>query len=97
MIGGLLISSISAPATEVDVTKLPPSTSAEARFEQDIEPLLGRSCFPCHGTTRSKAHFRVDSREALLKGGESHQGAIVPGDSAGSPLVHNIAGLVKEM
>src|SRR5947207_1967730 len=97
LVGRLFISSITAVGAEVEVTKLPPSSVAEPVFEKDIKPLLEKSCFPCHGTTRPKAHFRVDSREALLKGGESHQAAIVPGNSASSPLVHNVAGLIKEM
>lgn len=97
VIGRFFTSSVSSTAADLDVTKLPPASTAEAVFEKDIKPLLEKSCFPCHGTTRPKARFRVDSREALLKGGESRQGAIVPGNSAESPLVHNIAGLVKEM
>ena len=39
----------------------------------------------------------MDSREAILKGGESKEGAIVPGKSATSSLVRYAADAVKEM
>jgi len=94
----LLVVAGTATAADVDLSKLPaPAPATDSTFEQDIKPLLEKSCYPCHGVVRPKADFRVDSREALLKGGESHQPAIVPGNSAASPLVQNMAGLVKEM
>src|SRR6516225_7582548 len=92
-----LMSVISSGAADVDLTKLPAPDTADIVFDRDIKPLLERSCASCHGPTKSKAHFRVDSREAIIRGGESHQEAVVPGNSAASPLVHNMAGLVKEM
>ncbi len=93
----VLIHCISLKAADLDLGKLPPASAGPAAFEPAIKPLLERSCLPCHGFERAKAHFRVDSREGLLKGGESHQAAVIPGNSAGSPLVRNAAGLVKEM
>ena len=40
-------------------------------FESRIRPILVNSCLRCHGEQKSSAQFRVDSRDALLKGGES--------------------------
>ncbi len=58
-------------------------------FESAIRPVLAETCFPCHGDVKSGAELRVDSREALLKGGDSGP-AIVPGRSAESLLVQAI-------
>jgi mono/diheme cytochrome c family protein len=61
-----------------------PSFSSEARvderddfFESRIRPLLVAQCYDCHADA-AKGGLRVDSREALLKGGKRGP-AIVPG------------------
>ena len=54
-------------------------------FENKIRPLLVEACYGSH--TRSRlGGLRVDSREALLEGGESGA-AIVPGDAEASRLI----------
>ncbi|MBM4071437.1 MAG: DUF1553 domain-containing protein [Planctomycetes bacterium] len=40
-------------------------------FELKIRPVLAGTCFKCHGGTKTSAGLRVDSRAALLKGGDS--------------------------
>lgn len=47
-------------------------------FESKVRPLLANHCFQCHGPTMQKAGLRLDSRAAVLKGGESGL-AVVPG------------------
>ncbi|NQV28944.1 MAG: DUF1549 domain-containing protein [Rhodopirellula sp.] len=47
-------------------------------FETRIRPVLIEKCFKCHGSEKASSEFRVDSREALLKGGEIGP-AVVPG------------------
>jgi cytochrome c553 len=55
----------------------PPPAKAIEHFESTVRPILVESCAMCH--TKSEAGgLRVDSREALLKGGSSGP-AIVPG------------------
>ncbi|MFN8060473.1 MAG: PSD1 and planctomycete cytochrome C domain-containing protein [Vicinamibacterales bacterium] len=54
-------------------------------FETKVRPILVNSCYDCHRDDASGG-LRVDSREALLKGGKSGP-AIVPGDPDGSLLV----------
>ena len=54
-------------------------------FETRIRPLLVESCFDCH-TADEKGNLRLDSRQAMLKGGDSGP-AIVPGDPDGSLLI----------
>jgi hypothetical protein len=64
----------------------PAAAEREAFFESKIRPVLAGTCFPCHGGKRTNGGLRVDSRAALLKGGERGP-AIVPGDVAGSLLL----------
>ncbi len=84
-------------ASEIDPTKLPPPASVTTEFDRDIKPIFEKSCFRCHGPERPRSHFRLDNREAALKGGDNHTDDIVPGDSAKSRLVHNVARLVEDM
>ncbi len=65
-------------------------------FEARIRPLLVESCFDCH-TADEKGGLRLDSRAAILKGGESGP-AIVAGDPDASLLmkaVRHVAGISK--
>ncbi|HWE35200.1 MAG TPA: PSD1 and planctomycete cytochrome C domain-containing protein [Isosphaeraceae bacterium] len=55
-------------------------------FEVKIRPVLAGTCFPCHGGKKTSQGLRVDSRAALLRGGEGGP-AVVPGDPARSLLV----------
>jgi hypothetical protein len=41
----------------------------EEFFEQQIRPLLVESCLECHGSSDPAGGLRLDSREALLRGG----------------------------
>jgi hypothetical protein len=65
------------------------SEAAALDFHKEILPVLERRCFDCHGADKQKSGLRVDSRAALLKGGD-FGAAIVPGDAAGSHLVEVI-------
>jgi Protein of unknown function (DUF1553)/Protein of unknown function (DUF1549)/Planctomycete cytochrome C len=48
-------------------------------FEKSIRPVLAEHCYSCHGPEKQRGGLRVDSREALLKGGDKGP-AIVPGN-----------------
>jgi mono/diheme cytochrome c family protein len=66
----------------------------ESFFEQRVEPVLA-TCAGCHTTTASGG-LRLDSREALLKGGASGP-AIIVGDPDKSVLIAAVkhAGAIK--
>src|SRR5882724_8572090 len=62
---------------------------AETFFEAKIRPVLAASCYKCHGAEKASSDLRVDSRAALLKGGEAGT-AIVPGNPEASRLIQAI-------
>ena len=75
---------------------LPPSASNPVDFGRDIAPVLKKRCVPCHGAALQQSGLRLDSREALLKGGSSGP-VIAPGDSAGSRLIRLVGGADPEV
>ncbi len=83
-------------AAPIDEAKLPPAATNVVDFLRDIKPILDASCLKCHGPEKPKSRFRVDDRAELLKGGETGV-AVVPGQSAKSPLIQYVARLVPEM
>jgi hypothetical protein len=80
----------------VNTNQLPPAVTNRIDFARDIKPILDQSCLKCHGPEKPKSRFRVDSREAVLKGGDNGV-AVIPGESAKSPLIHYVARLVEDM
>ena len=56
-------------------------------FETNIRPLLVEHCQKCHGSVKQEAGLRLDSRAALLTGGD-HGPAIVPGKPDKSLLIN---------
>src|SRR5439155_16276989 len=70
-------------AGEARQASAPPASSDF--FEARVRPLLAANCYDCH-TNERMGGLRVDSREALLKGGRSGP-AIVPGDPDKSLLI----------
>jgi mono/diheme cytochrome c family protein len=80
-------------AADVDLSKLPPaSTKSDVTFAKDIKPMFEKSCFKCHGPEKQKGKLRVDSVEAIKKGGDDGE-VIVIGKSEKSSLVQSVAQL----
>ncbi len=46
-------------------------------FREEVLPVLKESCYRCHGEKQQKSGLRLDSRDAVLKGGQNGP-AIVP-------------------
>src|ERR1700676_442584 len=64
------------------------AAQASALFETSVRPVLAANCYDCH-TDERMGGLRLDSREALLKGGKSGP-AIVPGDPDKSLLIEAV-------
>ena len=61
----------------------------EEFFETRVRPVLAGTCVKCHGADKVSGGLRLDSREAMLEGGDSGP-AIEPGDPGGSLLIEAI-------
>ncbi len=55
-------------------------------FENKVRPLLVNNCYSCH-TNTAMGGLRLDSSEAMAKGGAKHGPAVVPGNPDKSSLV----------
>ncbi len=53
------------PATAAE-----PTASQNEFFEKRVRPVLVENCVKCHGAEKQKGGLRLDSREAILKGGD---------------------------
>src|SRR5262245_17112618 len=62
-------------------------------FETKVRPALAEHCYSCHSqkAKKVKGGLLLDSREGILKGGDSGQPAIVPGEPAKSLLIEAIS------
>src|SRR4051794_38274824 len=65
-------------------------------FETSVRPVLVESCFKCHGPEKQSSGLRLDSREAVLTGGDNGP-AVVPGKPAESLLVQAVAHTHQEL
>ncbi len=79
---------IQAASSESTVPARVSNDSATVHFEAQVRPILLARCDECHGDT-ADGGLRLDSREALLKGGESGP-AIVVGNPDSSLLIQAI-------
>ena len=55
-------------------------------FETQVRPLLVAHCNKCHGPQKQRGSLRLDSRKAILEGGDSGA-ALVPGKPSASLLI----------
>jgi mono/diheme cytochrome c family protein len=68
------------------------SNAQHLDFNQDVQPILARNCFSCHGPDPEmrKAGLRLDLEESALKKRPGHPDAIVPGHPEQSELIKRI-------
>ncbi len=82
-------------AAELDLSKLPPASTAKIDFVKDVQPILSESCLSCHGPKKQEAELRWDVKELVLHRPD-HGPVLVPGKSADSKMIHLVAGLDPE-
>jgi hypothetical protein len=69
-----------------------PSPEGIEFFEKKIRPVLESNCYACHSASskRLQGGLLLDSREGMLKGGNSGQPVVRPADPDGSLLIRAI-------
>src|SRR4051812_28916256 len=70
-------------------TDAPPTAEQLRFFESAIRPVLVEQCQKCHGAAKQWNGLRLDSHEALLRGGDSGP-AIIPGQPDESRLIQAV-------
>jgi mono/diheme cytochrome c family protein len=65
----------------------PDSASAQGtvQFDRDVWPILKAKCVTCHGPEDHFNELRLDSKDAILKGGKNGK-ILTPGDPTKSPM-----------
>ena len=79
--------------TPQEAAQLPPPANHRIDFAKEIKPIFEGSCIECHGRGKSEGGFKIDTRETLLKGGDSGLAIIVGktgGKSAESLLIERV-------
>jgi hypothetical protein len=66
-----------------------PDDTREDFFELKVRPVLTAECLPCHAGEKAKSGLKLDTREALLLGGDRGPAAVA-GDAGHSLLVDAI-------
>jgi len=74
------------------LAKLPAPAARSVEFVKDIKPLFDASCVQCHAKGKTKGGLSLETRESLLKGGESGP-VVVIGKGVESRIVHLVAAL----
>jgi hypothetical protein len=77
--------------TPEQIKALPPPASHRIDFQREVKPIFEASCVKCHGRGRDKGGLQLDSRETLLKGGDTGP-SIIPGKSGESYLIALVSG-----
>ena len=65
-------------------------------YQKDIQPILEKNCYSCHGAAAQMSGLRLDSRQAFLAGGTNGK-IVVPGKAADSTLYKRVAGIGRSL
>ena len=66
-------------------------SAVKVDFAREIQPLLARRCFACHGPDQAEGGLRLDSHEGAIAELESGDFAVVPNQPDKSVLLERIA------
>ena len=78
-------------ATAQSVNEQTASAQTTVDFNKQIQPLLAKQCYHCHGPNEHKAGLRLNSREGALAELESGAHAITPGKIDQSELLRRVS------
>ncbi|MEY3458420.1 MAG: hypothetical protein RL215_1577 [Planctomycetota bacterium] len=65
----------------------------QADYDRDIQPLLARHCYDCHGPETQESRLRLDRRSSVLRGGDSGEPGLIPGKPDESHLLRLVRGI----
>ncbi len=86
-----------APSLAAEPPALPPAAQREIDFMADVDPILVRHCYMCHGDEAVMNGYSLWRKKSAVRGGYSGKPAILQGDSANSRLIHLVAGIEENL
>ncbi len=92
----LMLALVPGLVSRADAPKKAVSPVGVQFFESKVRPLLVENCYKCHADKKQRGGLRVDSRDALLQGGDQGP-ALVPGDPEKSLLVKAVRHADKDL
>src|SRR5918994_846652 len=66
--------------------------AGQSVFAREIQPIMQRTCWNCHGGTSQASRLDLRTRESAMRGG-AHGPVIIPGNADGSRLYRLVAGV----
>src|SRR5712691_702845 len=92
----LLIGAAMALMSVAPMQSLGADAADKVDFAKDIQPLLAKSCYECHGPEKQKGGLRLDDRTSAFKGGDTGP-LFVAGKSSSSLLVQAVLGTKEDL
>src|SRR5438045_3364284 len=86
---------LTTSAAESSSAALPAPPSQQVDFTRDVQPILAKHCYACHGPDKQKGDLRWDVKASAFKTGD-HGPIIVPGKSEASRMIVLVSGLDPE-
>jgi len=86
---GVWLVALLAGCSEGEAGEKKPTAAQLEFFEKSVRPVLVDKCFSCHGEEKQRGGLRLDSRGAVMEGGDSGP-AMVPGQPGKSLVVKAI-------
>ena len=90
LLTAVTVIAVAGPGLFGRAAELPPPVDRKIDFTRDVKPLFSKHCWSCHGDKKQESGLRLDSRAALLKGGDLGV-AVTTGKSADSRLIQFVA------
>jgi hypothetical protein len=76
-------------AGDIEVSNSP-NGGPNSFYGTRIQPLLNQHCVTCHGRSKHKSNLRLDSFDAMMRGGK-HGAVVKPADIKGSELLRRVS------
>lgn len=95
MVLSLVVFAVVRASAGVNASAAEPNPADVEFFEKRVRPVLVQSCIQCHGPEKQRGGLRLDSRAAVLKGGDT--GPAIETDTPDESLLVEAIGYAGEI